>query len=187
MVLDYGSAGARKFITNVGLITSNGPFGHNIMAAEWTHHISYQPGLVSIHIHAEDATASNIRKSKEFGVNLAAIDQNIVSSVSGGSSGKEIDKVAVLKELGVEFCKAKKINCLMVKGAALNAECKLVKQINLGDHIMFVGRVVEATATEEQALSYHEGKYFRVGEQIMKPSEEERERIKKIIEEHRKK
>ena len=44
------SEGANKFITNVGLITSTGPHGHNIMAAEWTFQISYDPGYISVFI-----------------------------------------------------------------------------------------------------------------------------------------
>ncbi len=31
----------------------------------------------------------------------------------------------------------------MIQDAAMNAECRLMKQEELGDHIMFVGEVVE--------------------------------------------
>ncbi len=48
MNLPWGDEKSNKFVTNVGLITSNGPYGHNIMAAEWTHHISYNPGLIAV-------------------------------------------------------------------------------------------------------------------------------------------
>ena len=58
------------------------------MAAEWTHQISYSPGLIMVNIGFDKATADNIKKNKEFGISLAADDQNIVSSVAGGSSGK---------------------------------------------------------------------------------------------------
>ena len=60
-----------QFLTNVGLITSDGPYGPNVMAAEWTHHISYSPGLIAVNIRGRDTTAENIKDSKEFGVNLA--------------------------------------------------------------------------------------------------------------------
>jgi flavin reductase (DIM6/NTAB) family NADH-FMN oxidoreductase RutF len=36
----------------------------------------------------------------------------------------------------------------MIKGAAMNAECTLGKQEELGDHIMFVGEVTEISADE---------------------------------------
>ena len=57
----------RQFLTNVGLITTDGPYGPNVMAAEWTHHISYTPSLIAINVRG-DATAENIDHSKEFGV-----------------------------------------------------------------------------------------------------------------------
>src|SRR3990170_4724695 len=102
MDLPWGDKRTTKFVTNVGLITSNGPIGPNIMAAEWTHHISYSPGLVMVNINAQNnATAVNIQKTKEFGVNIAAADQNIVASIAGGSSGRNVDKIKILKELGV--------------------------------------------------------------------------------------
>ncbi len=162
MDLELGSG---KFITNVGLITSNGRWGHNVMAAEWTHHISYSPGLVAVNIGPEDATTDNIMGSKEFGVNLAAENQNVLSSVSGRSTGKEVDKIAVLKELGFEFYKARKIDVLMIKGSALNAECKVVKHEEAGDHTMFVGEVVELLVDENiRPLAYHDGKYWKMTE-----------------------
>lgn len=185
--MPWGSAESGKFVTNVGLITSNGPYGHNVMSAEWTHHVSYSPGLVMVNVGFDKATEANIKKSAVFGVNLAAFDQNIIASISGGSTGKEIDKIAVLKELGVEFYKAKKINVLMVKGAALNAECKLFQAIKLGDHHAFIGEVLTASATDKQPIAYSDGKYWKFGEHVMKPPPEELERIREIVEKHRKK
>ena len=38
MHLAWNDRRTRQFITNVGLITSNGPAGLDIMSAEWTHH-----------------------------------------------------------------------------------------------------------------------------------------------------
>lgn len=187
MGLEYGTVESAKFVTNVGLITSNGPWGPNIMAAEWAHHISYEPSLIAVNIHPWDATAENIIKSKEFGVNIATENQNIISSVSGRSSGKQVDKIAVLKELGVEFYKANKIKVLMVKGAALNAECKVIKQETMGDHIMFIGEVVESSVDEDaKPLLYHGGKYYKAGDRILKPDQKDLDKISKVIEKYRK-
>jgi hypothetical protein len=45
-------------------------------------------------------------------------DQNVVCSVAGKYSGKETDKISLLKEAGlVVFYTAKSINVLMVRGA----------------------------------------------------------------------
>ncbi len=188
MDIPWGSIESRKFTTNVGLITSNGPLGPNVMAAEWTHHISYSPGLVMVNINAQNkATAENIQKTKEFGVNIAAEDQNIPASIAGGSSGASIDKIKALKELGVEFYDGKKIKAPMIKGAALNIECKLIKSEKMGSHIMFIGEAVDVKAGDKKPLTFSEGKYWLLDREAAKPSESKREEIKKLLEKHARK
>ena len=187
MDLPWGDERTVKFITNVGLITSNGPHGNNIMAAEWTHHVSYSPGLIAVCVGHGKATLENIQKTNEFGVSICATDQNVMASVAGGSSGKNVDKVSALKELGFKFYKAKKINTLMVEGAVLNIECRLFKEIELGDHVMLVGEVIEASLNKsKEPLAYYKVKYWKIGDDIPKPPQEELERIKVIVEKHAK-
>ncbi|MBI2110080.1 flavin reductase [Candidatus Woesearchaeota archaeon] len=188
MDLPWGSEGSRKFVTNVGLITSNGSVGDNIMSAEWTHHVSYRPGLIAVCIsNSNDASLVNIKESKEFGVNLAGVDQKIISSTSGQNSGSEVDKIKVLKELGFEFYKAKNINVLMVKGVVLNVECKLIKTIELGSHTMLVGEVVDLKVNnEKEPLIYHGGSYYKLGDKLDKPKQEDLDNINKLIEKYKK-
>ncbi|MBI4017396.1 MAG: flavin reductase [Candidatus Aenigmarchaeota archaeon] len=186
MDIPYGSNEAAKFVTNVGLITSDGPNGPNVMAVEWTHQIAYKPGLIAISVHPADATAENIQATKEFGVNIAAEDQNTISSIAGGSHGQRVDKVGVLKELGIEFYDAKKIKAPMVKGAVLNAECKVVFSKDFGDHTLFIGEAVDVSIADKEPLLYHGGKYFKVGEHVTKPGQETMDKIKILTEKHAK-
>jgi flavin reductase (DIM6/NTAB) family NADH-FMN oxidoreductase RutF len=186
MDLPWGNEKTVKFATNVGLITSRGSRGDNIMAAEWTHQVSYSPGMVMVSIGHGKTTEDNIRKSKEFGINLAAFDQNVVASVAGGSSGKVVDKIAVLRDLGVEFYKANKINTLMVRGSVLNLECKLIKEENMGDHTVFVGEILHAEANEKDPLVYQGLKYWKLEQQIEKPNETAMKKIAGLVEKHKK-
>ncbi|MBI2651210.1 flavin reductase family protein [Candidatus Woesearchaeota archaeon] len=187
MDLAWGDERTKKFVTNIGLITSNGPYGHDIMAAEWAHHVSYNPGIIAISIRQADATHENITKTKEFGVNLAAHDQNVLSSVAGNYTGKEVDKIAVLKELGYKFFKASKINVLMVD-ASMNAECELIKKIVIGDHTTFIGEVVYLyPANNKEPLVYHAQKYWKLNTLVEKPNPDELDKIKGIVERFRKK
>ena len=181
--MPWGDEKTTQFITNVGLITTSGPNGNNIMACEWTHMVSYSPGLIAVCIRAGKATYENIQKTKEFGVNLASTEQTIMSSVAGNNTGKEVDKIKALEELGFKFYKGKKIKTLMIKEAALNAECKLIKEMQLGSHTMFVGEVMEISIdSTKNPVAYHKGKYGKVEFSILKPSNEEREKINKIVE-----
>jgi hypothetical protein len=53
-------------------------------------------------------------------------------------------------------------------------------------HTTFVGEVVEATSNVEKApLAYHGGRYFILNTNVVKPSQEERERIRKVVEKHK--
>ena len=185
MDLPWNDERSNQFITNVGLITSDGPHGHDIMACEWTHHLSYRPGLIAVSLGPTKATVKNIRTSKEFGINLCASDQSVLAIVAGGYTGAKYNKVNALKELGFEFYKAKRITSLMIKGAVLNVECRLYKEITLGDHITFVGEVIEASNNPDKVpLAYHGGKYWILNTNVVKPSNEERDRIKKVIEKY---
>lgn len=172
------------FVTNVGLITSNGPYGHNVMACEWTHQLSYDPPLIAVCIRPGKTTFENIQSSKEFGVNVAAFDQNIVSSIAGNSHGKTVDKISVLKELGVVFYQAETINALMIEGASLNAECKLIKFIDIGDHPLFIGEVQNIKQAAKEPLIYYQGKYFRIGDRISKPDQPKLDQIAELVEKY---
>ena len=69
----------------------------------------------------------------------------------------------------------------MVQRAAMNAECKLIKQEELGDHIMFIGKVVEISADENiRPLLYYNGRYWKLGEGIVKPAPEILNRIEEL-------
>lgn len=187
MDLPWRDERSRQFVTNVGLVTTDGPHGPNIMAAEWTHHVSYSPGLVAVCVRSHEATYTNIQASREFGVSLAAADQNILSSVAGGYSGKDVDKIEALKELGFEFYPAHEIRAVLVKDAVANIECRLVQAIPMGSHMMFVGEVVEASAYPvKEPLIYHGGRYFKLGDHVGKPAAEELETIRDTVHRHSK-
>jgi flavin reductase (DIM6/NTAB) family NADH-FMN oxidoreductase RutF len=185
--LPWNDERSNKFITNVGLITSDGPFGSNVMACEWTHHVSYRPGLIAVCVGHHKGTHENIKQTKEFGVNLCSTDQSVLSSVAGGYTGSNYDKINALKELGFEFYKGKRIETIMIKGAAVNIECILSKEISLGDHTTFVGEVIEASNNPDKVpLAYYGGRYFIMNTNVEKPSYEEREKIRKVVEKYKK-
>ncbi|MDO8627769.1 MAG: flavin reductase family protein [Candidatus Diapherotrites archaeon] len=187
MDIKWGSKEAHAFITNVGLITSNGPNGQNIMAAEFTHLISYSPGLIAVCIRSGKATHDNIHASKEFGVNIASLGQNVLSSISGGSTGKEYNKIKALEELGYKFHKGKKIGALMVEGAKANFECKLMQELTPGSHTIFIGEVVEATVDGKQKpIAYSEGQYGTVHFDITKSSDEEKQKQNEVLAKNKK-
>ncbi len=157
------------------------------MAAEWTYLVSYAPAHILISIGPTKTTAENIQKTKKFGVSIASEKQNGVASVAGGSAGREFDKIAALKEMGVTFSKAKNIDVLLVEGSSLMAECEVVETIQAGDKTLFLGKVLTAHTTSEKPLAYHQNKYWKMDTLIEKPSDGERAKMNTIIQKHSKK
>lgn len=97
----------------------------------------------------------------------------------------QYDKISLLKEAGLAvFYTAKSINILTIQDAAINAECKLTKQEDLGDHIIFVGKVVVISADENiKPMINHNGKYLIV-EDFHKPSVDVLDKIEKLHEKY---
>jgi len=103
------------------------------------------------------------------------------SSIAGGSTGREVDKISVLKEMGAQFYPAKSIKPLLLRGAAIIAECKLVEAKELGDHTMFIGEMVSIeTDSAKEPLLYSFGKYYDVGERLHKPDQATLDKIEQL-------
>jgi len=152
----------RYFTTGISLVTSTGPHGQNVMAAEWTMQVSYKPMLIAVFIHENSATFENIKKTKEFGINVSSEEQTMAVNIAGGYSRREIDKLKVKGSF--EFLPSRKIKSTMIAGCIINAECKLVTMKKLGDHTMVVGKTVAISYNEtKKPLIYHSGRYFRIG------------------------
>lgn len=159
------SKAERYFSTGLSLITSRGPHGPNVMAAEWVMQISYSPVLVAIFIHKGSRTIKNIEKTKEFGVNVASKEQTTEVSIAGGYAGSEIDKLEIKNIF--KMSKPRKIKTPMILGCTINAECKIVRKEKLGDHVMLVGRVVHIEHDDTKSpLIYHKGRYFSLGSTV---------------------
>lgn len=187
MNIPNGSDIAHAFITNVGLVTTEGIFGNNIMACEWTFHVSYNPALISICVNPRHATYQNLKNTKEFGLGIASTQQMAASSVAGRESGRHYDKIKILSELGFQFKQAKIIKTLMLMDTVVNFECIVLHEILLGDHTMFVGEVVEAEwNSAKKPLAYHQGKYWEMTTNLEKPTNEHREKIKIFFDKNKK-
>lgn len=133
----------RAFTTGCALITTDGPLGPNVMAAEWTFNVSYDPFLILVSIDPANRTHDIIHETREFGVNVVSESQIAAMAFAGHYSKADTDK---LSSGLFEVVPAKKIRAPMILGSLLQAECRLVQEIPMGDHTGFLGEVVEFSA-----------------------------------------
>jgi flavin reductase (DIM6/NTAB) family NADH-FMN oxidoreductase RutF len=151
-----------EFAESVTVVTAAREGKANAMTAAWAVPVSHRPPLVVVHIAPQRHTHDIIMETKEFGLCVLAEDQMEMSQHAGTVSGRKVDKFQgdVLKPRAPSVIKAP-----LLAGCAMTMECKLEKAISMGDHTIFVGRVVamERDPTKKP-LVLHRGTYYRLGE-----------------------
>jgi flavin reductase (DIM6/NTAB) family NADH-FMN oxidoreductase RutF len=93
--------------------------------------------------------------------------------ICGEKSGQEVDKFELAKltpEKGI------KVNAPLIKESPVSIECKVVKEVEVGDHVWFISEVLAAHVREgynwSDGLLFkwigEEGFYYKAGEKIAK-------------------
>ncbi|MGB9134700.1 MAG: flavin reductase family protein [Candidatus Bathyarchaeia archaeon] len=160
-------------IRPVYLVSTEYEGKRNIITIGMFGFFSGTPSLVGIGIAPKRYSYDLIHKSQEYVVNV--VDEKLMEAVRicGQKSGRECDKFSLAKltpERGV------KVSVPYIKESPVNIECKVVQEIETGDHVWFVGEV-QATHVNEgydwkQGLLFkwvgEDGFYHRVGKPIEK-------------------
>jgi flavin reductase (DIM6/NTAB) family NADH-FMN oxidoreductase RutF len=129
------------------IIGTYGPDGRpNIMNAAWGGIACSKPPCISVSLREATLTHHNIQHSKAFTVNIPSEKYLKEADFAGIVSGKEHDK---FNEAGLTPEKSKLVNAPIVKEFPYALECKLVKQVELGLHTMFIGEIVGMVADSE--------------------------------------
>jgi flavin reductase (DIM6/NTAB) family NADH-FMN oxidoreductase RutF len=155
-----------EFAESVTIVTVEKDGNLNAMTAAWAIPVSHRPALVVVHIAPQRHSHDMIMETKEFGLSILAEDQMDLSQHAGTLSGNKVDKF----EGGILKPKASKvIKAPVLEGCAATMECKLEKAISMGDHTIFVGRVVAmGRDLDKKPLLLHRGVYFNLGETVGK-------------------
>jgi flavin reductase (DIM6/NTAB) family NADH-FMN oxidoreductase RutF len=153
-----------EFAESVTVVTTLKDGKPNAMTAAWAVPVSHRPPLVVVNIAPQRYTHDIIMETKEFGLCILADDQMEVSQHAGTVSGRKVDKF----HEGVVRSKASSvIEAPVLQGCAVTMECKLEKAISMGDHTIFVGRVVALERDpDKKPLVLHRGAYYKLGESV---------------------
>jgi flavin reductase (DIM6/NTAB) family NADH-FMN oxidoreductase RutF len=157
----------RFFTSSVALVTASFQGTVNVMSAEWSLRVSIEPYLVAVFVGFERGTLPLIERSGEFGLSYCSEDQALLAHVAGSRSINEgVEKWAL-----AEFKKfrGKFIEAPLIGGCTLNLECRVINRFVTGDHVEFVGEVLNAFYdAEKKPLIYRGGKYFKIGDRVQK-------------------
>jgi len=143
----------------------------NIISIGMFGYFSGKPTIVGIGIAPKRHSYELIRKSGEFVVNI--VDEKLMDAVKicGEQSGRDIDKFQVAK-LTAE--KGSRVKAPLIGESPVSIECKVVNEVEVGDHVWFMGEVLATKVREgydwKEGLLFkwigEDGVYYRVGKKI---------------------
>ena len=117
----------------------------NVITLAWSMPVSINPPIVAISIAPKRYSHQLIEKTEEFVVNVPTMGIVRETLFCGRRSGKTYDK---FKETRLTPLPAKMVQPPIIKECVAHLECKLHQQITVGDHTLFIGRVLTAYADD---------------------------------------
>lgn len=118
----------------------------NAAPIAWTTTLSMNPPVVGCVIHPHRHTADMIRFSEEFAINIPGPSLLKQAAFLGSLTGLNINK---LQNAKLDTFKAMRIDAPLIEGCLAWIECGLQDVIQIGDHTLFVGKVVTVQAMDE--------------------------------------
>ena len=130
----------------LALVTTRWRDQTDVMPAIWTTPLSHDPPLVGVVVNPSRHTHDMIRFAEQFALNFPARDLMNHSQYFGAVSGRDVNKLDLSK---LPTFKAEKVDAPLIEGCVAYIECGLEDALRLGDHTLFVGRVLVVQAESE--------------------------------------
>ena len=111
----------------------------NPITLNWTMMTSGNPPMMAISIGLTRYSLEVFKNAKEFVISMPAENQEEKTMFFGTKSGRDCDKFA---EMNTQVQPGSKVDCLIMSDAVANFECKKVSELQTGDHVIFVGRII---------------------------------------------
>jgi len=112
----------------------------NFMTAAWSGIACSEPPMISVAIRHPRYTLKGIEENMTFSVNVPSVDQAKEVDYCGIVSGAKTDKTTVCK-FKVFYGKLK--TAPMVQQCPVNLECKVEHTLDLGSHVLVIGKIEE--------------------------------------------
>ncbi|MFC3884002.1 flavin reductase family protein [Bacillus songklensis] len=137
-----------KFATGVTVITTEVDDEVYGMTANAFMSVSLDPKLVLISVGKKAKMHDRIKQSKTYAVSLLSDHQQKMSMVFAGQ----------LKE-DYEVIFERFNNMPVIEDALANITCDVCKEVDAGDHTLFIGAVTDIQIQDGEPLLFFDGKY----------------------------
>ena len=129
----------------------------DIITLSWHTPLSFEPFLYGIAVGKARFSKKLIEKSKVFAVNFMPAEFEKQILFCGKNSDELIDK---FKETGLTPVECSKIHCSRIREALAWLECEVVEEVDMGDHVLVVGRVLNSSAAGKGRRLFQSGDGF---------------------------
>jgi len=146
----YEQAVSRRFPEQIAIAIAKDARGkHNPITLGWIMLTSHEPPMMAIAVGKARYSLGAIRQAGEFVISFLSSKMAEDALFHGTKSGAEMDKLA---ECGTKTQPATGIDSVLLADAVANFECKLAGELETGDHIILVGRVVASHMHQDPAV-----------------------------------
>lgn len=158
----YSEAVSSKYPEQIVIAIAKDSKGkHNPITLGWTMIVSGDPPMMAVSIGKGRWSLQAFRLSKQFVIAFPSEHQRAETMLFGTKSGRDMDKLA---EAGAPVQPAKAIDGVLLAEAVANFECRLAGEMPAGDHVIFVGEVVQAHLNEDRLNRlYTVGPNYKLG------------------------
>ena len=129
----------------VVLVTAQYRGERNVMTAAWVAPAASTPPLVALVVYPANYTHDLIVKGGDFVLNIPARPLAEQAHRAATVSGRNVDKFLTL---GLTPFEATKVNSPRIAECIAHIECGVVGRYDTGDHSLFIGEIVAASAEQ---------------------------------------
>jgi flavin reductase (DIM6/NTAB) family NADH-FMN oxidoreductase RutF len=130
----------------VAIVTTHWRGISNATPIAWTTPVSMEPPMVGVVVNPHRHTSDMIRFSEEFAINIPGPSLLKQTAFLGSQTGLNNNK---LESSGLQIFSGMRIDAPLIEDCLAWIECGLHDVIRIGDHTLFVGRVVRVQALDE--------------------------------------
>jgi flavin reductase (DIM6/NTAB) family NADH-FMN oxidoreductase RutF len=114
----------------------------NPMTADWVIPLSFEPVLLGISIGHTRHTNKLIKEQRDFVVAVPTLELLRDVWIAGTTTGAKENKA---ERMSVTFIPSKKVKAPSIKECQANIECRVVNEVEVGDHTLFVGEILNVS------------------------------------------
>ncbi|HLR79006.1 MAG TPA: flavin reductase family protein [Bacillota bacterium] len=137
-----------KFATGVTVVTTKTDEGIHGMTANAFMSVSLNPKLITVSIDNEANILHKISRSQKFAVSILSESQQDISMHFAGQTKEE-------RKIDFDYVQ----NIPIIKDSLASIACDVYESYPVGDHTLYIGKVLHVACKEDTPLTFFGGQY----------------------------